>query len=97
MGKGHLRSANLSEYNLVSAILNGFIDDLFLSGNLLFSMNISTGQCTKLLDAKLRFVKGHQNTAILMTFLNYVTNISPLSACFHLIVKASMWKDYVFG
>ena len=31
-----------------------FIDDLFVRGNLLFSMNISTGQCTKLLDAKLR-------------------------------------------
>ena len=86
MGKGHLRSANLSEYNLVSAILNGFIDDLFLSGNLLFSMNISTGQCTKLLDAKLRFVKGHKNTAILVTILNSVNNILPLSAYFKLIL-----------
>ena len=69
MGKGH---QDLWKYNLVPPIFIGFIDDLFLRGNLLFSMNISTGQCTKLLDAKLRFVV----TSILGTMLNSVTNIT---------------------
>ena len=57
MGKGH---RGLTCHFLPSIFI-GFIDDLFQRGNLLFSMNISTGQCTKLLDAKLRFVRGHQN------------------------------------
>ena len=68
----------------------GSFDDLFLRGNLLFSMNISTGQCTKLLDAKLRFVRCHKNTTILVTIFNSVTNISPLSACFHMNINFSI-------